>query len=128
MPNKVPSVTKGLSITMKAAAALEALRLVKISADDTFADAGANEYAIGFTLKEAKAANDLIAVELFRFTKKVKMITSGALAAGEWVKLAAANGAVQRVAKFVPGVDAEERKIGLCLIGGADAAEVTFLA
>lgn len=128
MANKVLSKTGGTAITMKAAAAVEALRLVKISADDTFATAGANEHAIGINLKEAKAANDLIAVELLKYTKKIQVVASGAIAAGEWVKGAADSGANQRVAKFVPGTDAEERKIGICLIGGADAATITILA
>ncbi len=127
MANAVNTPSKGISISMLAAGALEALRLVKISANNTFADAGANEHAIGFTLKEAKAAGDLIAVELLKYTKKIEILGSGAIAAGGFVKMAAASGANQRVVAFVPGTDAEERKVGICLIGGTDVV-VTILA
>lgn len=128
MPNNILSKTAGLAITMSAAAALEAGRLVKISANNTFADAAAGDHVIGFTLKEAKAASDLIAVELFKYTKKIEIIASGALTAGGFVKNAAPSGANQRVTAWVQGTDVESLKTGVVLIGGADGATVTILA
>lgn len=129
MANKIKSPFKAFAISMLSAAALEANRGVKISADNTFADAGANDHIIGFTIKEATAASQLIGVELRGcYTKKVEIISSGAIVAGEYVKAAAASGANQRITKFVPGTDAEERKIGICLIGAADGAVATILA
>lgn len=127
MANVIKSPFKGVAITMLAAGAIEALRGVKISADNTFDTAGSNEHIIGWTTKASLAANDLIAVELRQYTKKVEILASGAVVAGEYVKAAAASGANQRVAKFVPGTDAEERKVGVCLIGGTDVV-ITILA
>jgi hypothetical protein len=127
MPNYLQTPASDNAISALSAAALEQSRLVRISADNTVADAGSNEFAIGVTLKEATAAGQLIAVELTRFRNKIQIMASGAITAGTLVKMAAASGANQRVVAWVTGTDAAERLTGVCLVGGADGALITVL-
>lgn len=127
MPNYLQTPASDNAISALSAAALEQSRLVKISADNTVADAGSNEFAIGITLKDTTAAGQLVAVELTRFRNKIQVMAQGAIVAGGLVKMGSASGANQRVAPWVTGIDAAERLVGVCLVGGADGALITVL-
>ena len=129
MPNEVRTPFESTAITMSSAAAIEANRLVKISANNTCADAStAGDHVIGILMKEATAAGQNVAVELLKYSKKIEVVASGALTFGQFVKAATASGALQRVTLWVQGTDNESLKIGVVLIGAADAAVATILA
>jgi hypothetical protein len=77
------------------------------------------------------------------FTRKVQAQCDGAIAAGEWVKIGAADGDTQTFKKWTPIVttvtfddpnyvvtetgDHDRLRIGMCLVGAADGAEGEFL-
>ena len=67
------------------------------------------------------------------FKERITIKADGAIAAGDRVKLANADGGgIQRVKKWVSQTDATagdkpDSLFGVCLIGGADAADVDIL-
>lgn len=121
------ATVEGLSVRAIFAAVLNKDELVKISADETVAKAGANETPIGRVVKSPKAASGTGTVET-KFKDLIDIIGSGALTAGTLVKMAAADGSGnQRVAAWVSGTDAWERLVGTVWKGGADGATIKVL-
>jgi hypothetical protein len=102
MATKLRAQYEGLAIRVTMAAVLAKDIFVKLTADNTVNAAGANEFAIGRVTVPAR--------------------TSGGVAAGDYLKLAAVDGTTgeTRVAKWVSGTDAFERFIGVCSKGAAD--------
>jgi hypothetical protein len=126
MANKFPFSCHGLALSGTIAAVVEQNRLMKISADETFAEAGANEFVAGRLVKVPDAANGLGTVET-PFKELVEIVGSGALVAGGFVKMAAASGGNQRVTAWVDGTDSITRLYGIVFKGGADGATVKVL-
>jgi len=79
-----------------------------------------------------KVANEKAAVET-RFKEFIEIKASGALVAGDRIKMAAADGGgIQRVTKWISQTDAlagdlPETLFGVCWKGGADGATVEVL-
>lgn len=102
--------------------------LVAITADRTVDKAGANAKSVGRLFVPAREAGGLGTVET-RFKELIEIKASGAVAAGDDVKLAAPDGTTgeNRAAVFVEGTDAEPRRFGRCWKGGADGATLEVL-
>lgn len=129
---KLRSQFEGLAITVIFAAVVVKDALVAITANNTVNAAGADAVVIGRVTKPARAANEKGTVET-RFKELGKMKASGAIAAGDRVKMAAADGqGNQRVTKWISQTDAvagdkPDTLLGVCLNGGADGADVDVL-
>jgi hypothetical protein len=95
---------------------------VTISGDNTVAKAGANAVPIGRLVVPARAVNGLGTVET-KFKELVEIKTSGALAAGVLVKLAAVDGTTGEniVTTWVSGTDGYERLYGVVWKGALRA-------
>ena len=122
----------GLAILVTMAAVLAKDALVAITGDNTVNKAGADAVVIGRVVKPAKEANGQGTVET-RFKELITIKASGAIAAGDRVKMAAADGGgIQRVTKWTSQTDLvagdkPDTLLGVCLVGGADAADVQIL-
>lgn len=129
---KLRAQVEGLAITVIVAAVLARDTLVAITADKTVNKAGAGALVIGRLVKPGKNANDNGTVET-RFKALITIMASGVIAAGDTVKMAAADGAgIQRVAKWISQTDAAagdkpDTLFGVCLEGGADGADIQVL-
>src|SRR5215213_1432973 len=102
--------------------------IVAITGDRTVDKAGANAIPIGRVLKAPRTASGSATIET-RFNALVEVKASGAVAAGDIVKLAAVDGTTgeNRVAKWTGQTDAvagdkPETRYGVCWKGGADGA------
>ncbi|MBD0370322.1 MAG: hypothetical protein ICV60_05765 [Pyrinomonadaceae bacterium] len=137
---------EGLSIGVIFAALLVKDALVAITANETVNKAGADAIIIGRVAVPAKEVNGRGTVETY-FKELVRVKFDGAVAAGDRVKMAAADGGgIQRVKKWTAqtvavttAVDADlvnpyvtavalngdspDLICGVCLVGGADGAE-----
>ncbi len=106
--------------------------LVAITANRTVDKAGANALVVGRILKSARAANGSGTVET-RFKELIEIKASGALAAGDKVKLAAPDGGgEQRVSLWTSQTDAvagdkPDTLLGVVWKCGADASIVEVL-
>lgn len=124
MANKKTHGYEGLAIHGACLATLVKDDIVKISANETIAKAGANDKSLGRFVVQF---GDRFTVET-RFKELIEIKASGVLAANDEVKLAADDGSAnQRVTAFVEGTDAESRRFGRVWKGGADAATVKIL-
>lgn len=129
---KLRAQAEGLAILATIAAVLVRDTIVKITADHTVDKAGAGDIPLGRLVKPARAANETGSVET-RFKELIEIKGSGAIAAGDRVKLAAADGGgEQRVAKWVSQTDAAagdkpDTLFGVCWKGGADGATIEIL-
>lgn len=129
---KIKSHFEGLAVAVICAAVLAKDTLVKLTGNKTVDKAGADAIVIGTLKKPAREANGTGTVETF-FKALVTVKTSGALVAGDRVKMAAADGdGNQRVTKWISQTDAAagdkpDSLIGVCFVGGADAADVQVL-
>ena len=101
--------------------------LVTITANKTVDKAGADAVVIGRVLKSNREANGSGTIET-RFKELVEVKGSGALVAGNRVKLAAADGGgIQRVALWDPAADTADTLFGVVWKGGADGATLEVL-
>jgi hypothetical protein len=107
--------------------------IVSITGDKTVDKAGANAIPVGRVFKTARAANGSGTLET-RFNALVEIKASGAVAAGEIVKLAAVDPGTgeNRAAKWTGQTDAvagdkPETRYGICWKGGADGATLEVL-
>lgn len=129
---KLKAQVEGLAILATIAAVLAKDTILKITADHTVNKAGANDVILGRLIKPARNANETGTVET-RFKELIEIKASGAIAAGDRVKLAAADGSSnQQVAKWTSQTDADagdkpDTLFGVCWKGGADAATVEIL-
>lgn len=125
---KLRSQYEGLAIRLIFAAALAKDTLVALTGNLTVDKAGANASVIGRVTVGTKAANQEGTVETY-FKERVEIKAAGAVAAGDYVKMAAPDGTTleNRVAVWVDGTDSVLRRVGLCIKGGADAATLEVL-
>lgn len=130
---KLKSQVEGLAVAViVATAALAKDTLVKLTGDKTVDKAGANAVVIGRLVKPARDANGSGTVET-KFKELITIKASGAIAAGDRVKMAAADGGgIQRVAKWISQTDLvagdnAETLFGVCFVGGADGADIQVL-
>jgi hypothetical protein len=147
---KLRKQIEGLSIGVIFAALLVKDALVAITANETVNKAGAGSIPIGRVMVPAKEVNGRGTVETY-FKELVTIKADGIIAAGDRVKMAAADGeGNQRVKKwtaqsvtptteadadltspYVTDVDlagdSPDLIVGVCLVGGADAADVEVL-
>ncbi|HEX8688533.1 MAG TPA: hypothetical protein VF654_18610 [Pyrinomonadaceae bacterium] len=129
---KLKAFVHGLAIPVVVAAVLEQNTLVAITGNKTVNKAGAGAVVLGRLLKPAREANGTGTVET-RFKERIAIKADGAIAAGDRVKMAAADGdGIQRVKKWVSQTDlvagdTPDTLLGVCLVGGADAADVEVL-
>lgn len=147
---KLKAQVEGLAIPVICAAVLARDTLVKLIANKTVNAAGADAIVIGRLVKPAREVNGTGTVET-RFKERITIKADGAIAAGDRVKMAAADGdGNQRVKKWTaqsvlapttvdsdlvnPYVtdadltgDSPDLILGVCLIGGADGADVDVL-
>jgi hypothetical protein len=129
---KLKRHVEGLAIGAICAAVLAKDTLVAITADKTVNKAGAGAVVIGRLIKPGAAINDRGTVET-RFKELIEIKASGAIAAGDRVKMAAADGdGNQRVAKWTSQTDLvagdlPETLFGVCFVGGADGATIQVL-
>ena len=129
---KLRSQVEGLGVKVSVAAVLAKDTLVSLTADETVNKAGADAVVIGRLSKPARVANGSGTVET-RFKELITVRASGAIAAGDRVKMAAADGGgIQRVTKWISQTDAvagdkPETLFGVCFKGGADGADVDVL-
>lgn len=130
---KLRAHVEGLAITAIFAALLVKDMLVTITANETVNKAGADAVYIGRVVKPAKEVNGTGTIET-PFKERIEIKASGAIAAGDRVKLAAADGGTgeNRVAKWVSQTDLvagdkADSLFGVCWIGGADGAVVEVL-
>ena len=130
---KLRAHVEGLAITAIFAAVLAKDMLVAITANGTVNKAGAGAVYIGRVLSPAKEVSGVGTIET-RFKERIEIKASGAIAAGDRVKLAAADGVhgENRVAKWISQTDLvagdnAESLFGVCWIGGADGAVVEVL-
>lgn len=133
---KLRSQIEGLGIQAIFAALLVVDTIVSITANRTVNKAGANSVPIGLVRKAAKAVNGKGSVET-SFKALIEIKADGAIAAGDRVKMSAADGdGNQRMKKWVSqtfdgdGVatgDTADLIAGLCFSGGADGATVEVL-
>jgi hypothetical protein len=129
---KLRAQAEGLAILATIAAVLAKDTLVKITADRTVNQASANDIVIGRLAKPSRTANETGAVET-RFKELIEIKASGAIAAGDRVKSAVADGGGnQQVAKWISQTDAAagdkpDTLFGVCWKGGADGATIEVL-
>ncbi len=128
---KLRAQAEGLAVLATIAAVLARDTIVKITADHTVNKAGAGDIPLGRLVKPARAASETGSVET-RFKELIEIKGSGAIAAGDRVKMAADGGGEQRVAKWVSQTDADagdkpDTLFGICWKGGADGATIEVL-
>ena len=133
---KLKAQSEGLAITVICAAVLARDTLVKLTANKTVNKGGADDFVIGRLFNPAREANGTGTVET-RFKERITIKADGIIAAGDRVKLSSADGdGNQRVKKWVrqtfdgDGVatgDPADLILGVCFVGGADAADVEVL-
>lgn len=131
---KLRALREGLSVpAIIATPNLPKDTLVAITANKTVDIAGANAIPIGRLIKPARVANGSGTVET-RFKELVEIKASGAVAAGDIVKLAAVDGVTgeNRVTNWTGQTDAvagdkPETRYGVCWKGGADGAVIEVL-
>ncbi|HEV7377326.1 MAG TPA: hypothetical protein VGN95_21595 [Pyrinomonadaceae bacterium] len=129
---KLIAQVEGLGIKVIFAAILVRDAIVTITGDRTVNKAGADAIPFGRVVKPAKEVNGEGTVET-RFKERITIKASGAIVAGDRVKMAAADGGgIQRVTKWISQTDAAagdkpDTLFGVCLIGGADGADVDVL-
>jgi hypothetical protein len=147
---KVKANFEGLAIVVVMAAVLAKDTIVALTGDKTVNKAGAGDFLVGRVVKPASAINGTGTIET-RFKERIVIKASGAIAAGDRVKMAAADGGgIQRVAKwttqsvtvttlvdadltnpYVTGAtlagDSPDLICGVCLVGGADGADIEVL-
>jgi hypothetical protein len=129
---KLRSQIEGLAVPTTVAAVLARDTVVSITGNRTVNKAGADAVVVGRLSKPAKEANGKGTIET-RFKELIEIKADGAIAAGEVVKLSAADGAgLQRAKKWVGQTDATagdkpETMFGVCWNGGADGATVEIL-
>jgi hypothetical protein len=107
--------------------------VVAISGDKTVDKAGAGAIPLGFVFKPARSADGSGTIET-SFHALIEVKGSGAIAAGDRVKLAAVDGTTGEtvVAKWVSQTDAAagdkpDTLFGVCWKGGADGATLEVL-
>ncbi len=124
---KLRAQVEGLGIPATVATVEAKDTLVAITADKTVGKAGANANPIGRLVVPSRTVNGLGTVET-KFKELVEIKTSGALAAGVAVKLAAVDGTTGEnvVTTWVGGTDSFERLYGVIWKGtaGVGVAEV----
>jgi len=110
------------------AADIPANTQVKISADETFAQAAlANDHVVGHVLTP-RDGNNRGTVEMMRYNELLEdCVVTENVVAGEFAKRAADASGEPRFAKFVPGTDAEERKLGLYFKGATNGNKAKIL-
>lgn len=131
MSNKIRAISEGLAVPATIHTAnLAKGTYVKITGDAKVdAVDTENDFPIGFIRKSTRDVDGSGTVET-RFDLLVDAKCSGAIAAGDRVKIGANVGGVQTFKKFTPsggGADVAEAAIGICWIGAADTATGTFL-
>lgn len=100
--------------------------LVAITGDRQVDEAGADDVVVGRVLVSNRVADGEGTIET-RFKELIEITASGAVAAGDFTKMAAAASGVQRMAKWDPAADDPETRTGLCWKGGADTATIEVL-
>lgn len=129
---KLRSQFEGLAVLATIAALLAKDTLLAITGDATVDKAGAGAVVVGRLSVPAKTAGGKGTVET-RFKELITIKASGAINAGDRVKMAAADGGgIQRVAKWVSQTDLvagdnAETLLGVCWVGGADGADIQVL-
>lgn len=130
---KLRAQVEGLAVMFIFAAVLAKDSIVAITADRTVGAAGANSIPVGRVSVPAREADATGTVET-RFKEWIEIKASGAVAAGDVVKMAAVDPvtAESRVAKWTGQTDAvagdkPETRFGLCIKGGADGATLEVL-
>ena len=123
-----------LAIAAIFAAVLTKDTIIAITGNRTINKAGADAIAIGRVFKPATAVSGKGTIELDHFSALIEIKASGAIAAGDRVKLAAADGGTgeNRVIKWISQTDAAagdkpDTLYGVCWNGGADGATVEVL-
>jgi hypothetical protein len=126
-------ISEGLAILATFAAVLAKDTIVAITANRTINKAGADAVAIGEVTIPAKAVSGTGTIET-PFRALIEIKASGALVAGDRVKLAAADGVTgeNRVTKWISQTDAAagdkpDSLYGVVWNGGADGATVEVL-
>jgi hypothetical protein len=127
---KLRAQFEGLAVVAIMAAVLAKETLVKITGDHTVDKAGADDFAIGRVTVAAKAASGEGTVET-RFKEWVECKTAGIVAAGNFVKLAAADSGTgeNRIVAWDSGADSPTIIYGVCWKGagnGGVAEVLTF--
>lgn len=129
--NNLRAQREGLAVVglglLAALATLKPDVIVAIAADRTVKPAAAGDVPIGRLSVEPHAVTKKCTVET-RFKEFLEMKGSGAIVAGDRLKLAAPSGEVQRVAKWVAGTDAVDLLFGVAWSGGADDATIEVLS
>lgn len=124
---KLRAQVEGLAVPATIATVEAKDTLMVITGDKTVGKAGANANVVGRLSVPAKAVNGLGTIET-KFKELIEIKTSGALAAGVQVKLAAVDGTTGEniVTTWVIGTDGAERLFGLVWKGtaGVGVAEV----
>lgn len=130
---KIRARLEGLAILAIFAAVLTKDTVVAITGNRTINKAGADAVAIGEVTVPAKAVNGNGTIET-RFRALIEIKASGALVAGDRVKLAAADGGTgeNRVTKWISQTDLvagdkPDTLYGVVWYGGADGATVEVL-
>ncbi len=130
---KLRAQIEGLAILATIAAVLAKDTFVSITGNRTVNKAGADAVVIGRISKPSAAANGKGTVET-RFKELIEIKASGAVAAGDRVKLAAVDGVTgeNRVIKWTSQTDAvagdkPDTLFGVCWNGGADGATIEVL-
>lgn len=129
MSNKIRAFPEGnLAIpVLMHTASLDKGTLLKISDDNTVDKSTAeNDVIVGSVEVPSKTADGTGTMRT-RFRALVNFQCKGTIAAGDRVKAGAAVGSVQTLKKYVAGTDNDDVVVGVCLIGGADTEEGTFL-
>jgi hypothetical protein len=129
---RLRSQIEGLAVPAIITSVLTRDAIVAVTGNRTVDKAGANAVAIGRLSKPAREAGGSGTVET-RFKELIEINADGLLAAGDVVKLSAADGAGnQRVKKWTGQTDTvagdkPESIFGICWNGGADGAVVEVL-
>ncbi len=128
MPVTRPYYGRRFNLGGTFAADLDPNAQVKISADETFAQAAAaNDHVVGHVLTKRDGNNKGV-VELIRYEELLEdCVVTENVVAGEFAKRAADSGGEPRFAKFVPGTDAEERKLGIYFKGATTGNKAKIL-
>jgi hypothetical protein len=101
--------------------------LVYFSDDDTVSKAAADCGNVAGVLAYKNTKTNEGTLESF-FHHELEVECSGAIAAGDWIKVAAPNASGdQTFAKWTAGTDADHLRCGMCKVGGADTAKGVFL-
>lgn len=126
MSEEIRSKSDVLTLSLTISAECSVNDLVKISDDNTVTKAGSGEVVSGRVISLPESFPGLGSVET-KFSSEIEVTASEEVAAGDFAKVGAASGDVQRYAKFVPGTDDPTLNVGQFLTGGIADATVSLL-